>query len=268
MFENKRKTHRAAAPWVLPLALLAIVVATAAGIGVTGRQRALVLAAYATSLVGRTPNQVENMRRAAMAVDGAVLAPGEVFSLERTLGEVSAATGYRPALAIRDGEAAREDGGGICQVASTLYNAALRANLEIVERRRHFWPVHSVPPGLDAAFAGGHIDLKLRNRLDQPVRFRVDLSGSRLTFEVLGERPLAETVRVERRVKAVLPPQEVLRTSDRLRRGERRVAQPGRPGFEVETWRVVFRDGREIERCRLSADRYAPVHRVVWLGTR
>jgi vancomycin resistance protein YoaR len=254
---------------VLVLAVLAAVVAgTAAMVGSAGEKREAVLAQFSTSLVGRTPNQVENMRRAAVAVDGASLAPGAVFSLARALGPVSAATGYRRALAIRDGEATREDGGGICQVASTLYNAALRADLGIVERRRHIWPVHSVPPGLDAAFSTGNIDLKLRNTLDQPVRFRADLSRGRLTFQVLGEYPLAETVRVERLVKAVTPPEEVLQATDRLRRGERRVATRGRPGFEVEAWRIVTRDGRETRRERLSADRYAPLHRLVWLGVR
>jgi vancomycin resistance protein YoaR len=237
-------------------------------VGIAGREREVVLAGYATSLLGRTPNQVENMRRAAAAVDEAAIMPGETFSLARVLGPVDAGAGYRPALAIRDGEATREDGGGICQVASTLYNAALRAGLEIVERRRHLWPVHSVPPGLDAAFASGHIDLKLRNSLDQPIRFRADLSGSRLTFTVMGQRPLAEQVRVERRVKAVLPPEEVVRSTDRLRRGQRRLGQRGRPGWEVETWRIVTRNGREIRRQRLSADRYAPVHRILLVGTR
>jgi vancomycin resistance protein YoaR len=251
---------------LVPLA--AIVIATAAMVAVAGREREVVLGEYATSLVGRTPNQVENMRRASMAVDGATLAPGADFSLARVLGPVSSATGYRPALAIRDGEATREDGGGICQVSSTLYNAALRANLGIVERRRHLWPVHSVPPGLDAAFASGHIDLKLRNTLDQPVRFRCTVSASRLTFAVLGGRPLAERVRVERHVKAVIPPEQVVQATDRLRRGERRVAERGRPGFEVEAWRIVARDGRELTRERLSADRYAPVHRVTWVGVR
>jgi vancomycin resistance protein YoaR len=254
---------------VLVLAVLAAVVAgTAAMVGSAGEKREVVLAQFSTSLVGRTPNQVENMRRAAAAVDGASLAPGAVFSLARALGPVSAATGYRRALAIRDGEATREDGGGICQVASTLYNAALRADLGIVERRRHIWPVHSVPPGLDAAFSTGNIDLKLRNTLDQPIRFRADLSGGRLTFQVLGDHPLAEQVRVERLVKAVTPPEEVLQATDRLRRGERRVATRGRPGFEVEAWRIVSRDGRETRRERLSADRYAPLHRLVWLGMR
>src|SRR5690348_17118777 len=85
---------------VLVLAALAAIVAgTAAMVGSAGEKREVVLAQFATSLVGRTPNQVENMRRAAAAVDGASLAPGAVFSLARALGPVSAATGYRRALA-------------------------------------------------------------------------------------------------------------------------------------------------------------------------
>jgi vancomycin resistance protein YoaR len=258
---------RGESPFALVALLAVIVAATVVAVG-AGREREVVLAEYATSLVGRTPNQVANMRRAAAALDGLTLAPGATLSLARVLGPISGATGYVPALAIRDGEAAREDGGGICQVASTLYNAALRADMAIVERRRHLWPVHSVPPGLDAAFASGHIDLKLRNRLSQPVTLRTGMTAARLSFRVLGAAPLDRRVRVERRVKAILPPEEVLRATDRLRRGERRVAERGEPGWEVEAWRIVTRAGREVRRERLSADRYAPLHRVVWLGTR
>src|SRR6266542_3667293 len=146
--------------------LVAVTVALVAG---AARRPEVVVAAYSTSLRGRTPNQCANIRRAAAALDGIALAPGQVFSFARALGPVSADTGFVKGLAIRDGETAREDGGGICQVSSTLYNAALRAGLPIIERRRHLWPVHSVPPGLDAAFAAGHIDLKFQNSLAQPL---------------------------------------------------------------------------------------------------
>src|SRR5207247_628615 len=153
----------------------------------------VVIASFATSLRGRTPDQVANMRRAAAALDGVMLAPGQTFSMERALGPVTAEAGYLPALAIKDGEPAEEDGGGICQVASTVYNAALRAGLAIIERRRHLWPVHSVPPGLDCGFASGHLDLKFRNSTDQPLLLRVTTDSRHLLCRVIGERPVMQT---------------------------------------------------------------------------
>jgi vancomycin resistance protein YoaR len=230
--------------------------------------RGVEIASFATSLRGRTPDQVVNMRQAAHALDGVILQPGETFSMERALGPVTAEGGYLPALAIRDGEPAEEDGGGICQVASTLYNAALRANLAIVERQRHVWPVHSVPPGLDCGFSSGHLDLKFRNTTGQPLLMRVTADNLHLRCRFIGDRPLRQSVRVERVVRAVLPPESVVRATIRLRRGQQRLAQRGRPGWEVEVWRIVTRPNASEERRLLSRDRYAPVNRVLWIGMR
>src|SRR5438270_2911266 len=157
MRRSMNKLHLLLLPLLLILAVAALLLRPQAA------PRGVVVASFATSLRGRTPDQVVNMRRAARALDGVTLQPGQTFSMERALGPVTAEAGYLPALAIRDGEPAEEDGGGICQVASTLYNAALRADLAIVERQRHVWPVHSVPPGLDCGFSSGHLDLKFRN---------------------------------------------------------------------------------------------------------
>jgi vancomycin resistance protein YoaR len=248
--------------------LIVLIVAVAAALRPRVAPRGVVIAAYATSLRGRTPDQAANIRRAAAALDGVMLPPGGTFSMERALGPVTSESGYRRALAIRDGEPAEEDGGGICQVASTLYNAALRANLTILERQRHLWPVHSVPPGLDCGFASGHLDLKFRNPTDQPLLLRVTTDDRHLLCRVVGERPLKETVRVERVVRAVLPPESVVRATPRLHRGRQRLAQHGRPGWEVDVWRVTRRPGDSERRTLVSRDRYAPVNRVLWVGTR
>src|SRR5207244_10935366 len=140
-----------------------------------------------------------------------ILQPGQTFSMERALGPVTAEAGYLPALAIKDGEPVEEDGGGICQVASTLYNAVLRANLAIIERRRHVWPVHSVPPGLDCGFAAGHLDLKFRNTTGQPLLMRVTTDDRHLLCRLIGQRPLPESVRIARVLRPVLPPAAVVR---------------------------------------------------------
>jgi vancomycin resistance protein YoaR len=254
--------------WIVPLFLIGGTATAALFLRPHAAPKGVVIASYATSLRGRTLDQVANMRRAAAALDGAPLPPGQTFSMARALGPITAAAGYLPALAIRDGEPAEEDGGGICQVASTLYNAALRANLAIVERRRHLWPVHSVPPGLDCGFASGHLDLRFHNTTGQPLTLRVTTDDRHLLCRIVAERPMAETVRVERVVRGVLPPESVVRATPRLKRGQQRLAQRGRPGWEVEVWRIT-RDVHDAEkRVQVSRDRYAPVNRVLWVWTR
>lgn len=227
----------------------------------------VVLASYSTSLAGRTPNQAANIRVAAHRVDGVTLQPGEEFSFGRAVGPVSPETGFVKGLALRGGEPASVDGGGICQLASTLYNAALLADFKIVERRKHLFPVHSVPPGLDATFASGSVDLRFRNTLAQPVRLRVTADNRRLTVRLLGSRPGLRQVEVVRALGAVLPPERVVRGSALLKRGQRRIVNQGRPGIEVEVWRES-RLGSQRRRERISADRYAPVNEVIWVGTR
>src|SRR5437773_1744786 len=237
VFTSKMQGSHARLQVVLPSVALAVLLAIAVLLlRPQAAPGSVVIASFATSLRGRTPDQVANMRRAAAALDGVMLAPGQAFSMERALGPVTAEAGYLPALAIKDGEPAEEDGGGICQVASTLYNAALRAGLAIVERRRHLWPVHSVPPGLDCGFAAGHLDLKFRNTISQPLLLRVTADNRHLLCRIVGERPVAEQVRVERVVRAVLPPESVVRATARLRRGQERLAQKGRPGWDGEGW--------------------------------
>jgi vancomycin resistance protein YoaR len=260
---------------LLPASLLLILAAAALFLRPQAAPRGVVVASFATSLRGRTPDQVVNMRRAASVLDGVMLQAGQTFSMERALGPITAEAGYRPALAIRDGEPAEEDGGGICQVASTLYNAALRADLAIIERQRHVWPVHSVPPGLDCGFAAGHLDLKFRNTTDQPLLLRVTADDHHLLCRFIGDSPVVggdgaapETVRIERVVRAVLPAESVVRATARLKRGQQRVAQRGRPGWEVEVWRIVSRKSGPEQRQLISRDRYAPVNRVLWVGTR
>jgi vancomycin resistance protein YoaR len=269
VFTHKMQRSRAELhPGIILLTLTLVIAAAAVFLRPRVAPRGVVVASFATSLRGRTPDQVANMRQAAAALDGVILQPRQTFSMERALGPVTAEAGYLPALAIKDGEPVEEDGGGICQVASTLYNAALRANLAIIERRRHVWPVHSVPPGLDCGFASGHLDLKFRNTSGQPLILRVAADDRHLVCRMVGERRAAETVRIERLVRAVLPPESVVRATARLSRGQQRLAQRGRPGWEVEVWRVVSRGGEPERRTLVSRDRYAPVNRVLWVGTR
>jgi vancomycin resistance protein YoaR len=125
-----------------------------------------------------------------------------------------------------------------------------------------------VPPGLDCGFASGHLDLKFRNSTGQPLLLCVTTDDHHLLCRVVGERAPAEMVRVERVVRAVLPSEAVVRATARLKRGQQRLAQRGRPGWEVEVWRVVSRRSGPERRQLVSRDRYAPVNRVLWIGTR
>ena len=123
-----------------------------------------------TTYFGSTNNRVSNLKKACDILNGIVLMPGEVFSYNDALGERTAEAGWLPAPAYANGEVRQENGGGICQVSSTLYNAALYANLQILERECHQFQVTYLPWGMDATVSWGWPDLKFRNDKDYPIK--------------------------------------------------------------------------------------------------
>lgn len=144
------------------------------------------LGAFATSLSGRSPQQVANISRAARLVDGVKVLPGQEFSLNKALGSQSFRVGWEEAEVIVNGEVKKAAGGGVCQLASTLYNAILLADLPVTERHPHSRPVSSVPPGRDAAVALGIADLRFRNNRSTPVTLSAAVSGRTLSVEIKG----------------------------------------------------------------------------------
>src|SRR5262249_28339602 len=152
-------------------------------------------------------------------------------------GERTVARGFQPAPVILHESKDVQIGGGICQLASTLFDAAMIAGLRATERHRHSYPVDYIPLGQDATIVWGAKDLKILNCLDQRVRFRADVLGTTLTVRVEAERPGSggfELVTVEQS------------------------AAGNGLGREVELYRVRRADGEETSRELLHTDVYPP----------
>ncbi len=145
------------------------------------------LAAYKTKISG-TSNRVTNIKLAAKKCNGVILLSGEEFSFNDTVGEQTAAAGFKTASAIQYGKIIQAYGGGICQVSSTIFAAALFANLEIVERWNHDYVEKYIPAGMDAAVAWGALDFRMANNTDYPVRIDVSTSGGYVTVALWGTK--------------------------------------------------------------------------------
>lgn len=143
------------------------------------------LASYRTSLADRTEAQRHNMRQAVIALDGVVIEPGETFSFNQVVGPRTPERGYREAPAFMERDLVKSIGGGICQVSSTVYNAAALAGLTIVERHPHSRRVTSVPPGRDATVWYGMTDLRFQNVHAYPKRLAVRVANDVLFVAVL-----------------------------------------------------------------------------------
>ena len=140
------------------------------------------LASYTSPMTSEDKNRIYNMKLAAKKLQEHVIDPGETMSFNKVVGDTNQPQGYKKAVIYVDGKKEEGYGGGVCQVSSTLYNPAMNAELEIVERHPHNGPaVHYVPAGKDAAVAYGHVDLKIKNVYKNPVVIYVSVDGDGVT---------------------------------------------------------------------------------------
>ncbi|MGC7871098.1 cell wall-binding repeat-containing protein [Desulfosporosinus sp. SYSU MS00001] len=144
----------------------------------------LPIAQYTTYFDPGLANRTENIRLAAKALDGKLLAPGERFSFNKSVGERTTEAGYKEALIIEGDSFTPGLGGGVCQVSSTLYNAVILAGLEIIERHRHTLPISYVPPGQDATVAYPELDFKFENNTAASILIRSFVGDNSLTFKL------------------------------------------------------------------------------------
>jgi vancomycin resistance protein YoaR len=225
------------------------------------------LSTFSTRLSG-SANRVHNIRLACRPLDGFVLLPGEVFSYNEVVGPRSVAAGYREAPVIVRGELDTGIGGGICQVSSTLYNAVLLADLAIVRRAHHAFPVNYLPAGRDATVAYGTIDFRFRNSLSNPVAIEARVEGGRVVLRVLGHAADRRTVTIETSELTRVAAGRKTVSDAGLLKGRRVVERAGRNGVRVTVTRVVREGGAEVRREVIARDFYRPQEARVRIGTR
>jgi len=248
-------------------AALAALVAAMLAIVATAPEGPEVLGAFATRIDARTARQRHNARLAANALDGAVAPPGGEFSFNRRVQSWSVDRGYVKAPVSFGGELLPAFGGGVCQTSTTLYNAALLAGLEVLERHAHTVAPRYVPPGRDAAVAHPSLDLRLRNPYPFPVRIRATARDGLLAVRILGARRPAKSFLLETHVlDRVAPEQRTAVVPREALGGAAGRRSPGREGFRVVTYRLATADGRLVRKERLSDDTYLALHRVVALA--
>ena len=218
------------------------------------RQRTQLLASFTTKFDGSRTARVHNIFLACERIAGSVLAPGEEFSFNRTVGERTRANGFLDAPVIVAGEYVAGAGGGVCQASTTLMGAALRAGLRITESRPHSLAVGYVPPSQDA-MVSRYSDLKFSNPYAYPVYLLGRTGEGSITFEVYG-LPDGKTYTPESRVlgRIAPPPAEVVEGE------EEKVLRAEKEGLRSECYLCV-RDGagRLLSRTLLRRDSYACV---------
>jgi len=225
----------------------------------------VVLSQFETDFAKRGGPRVKNIARAARYLDGTLMAPGEVWSFNRTIGPRTLERGFIDAPVIVADEVEPGVGGGVCQVATTLFAAGVLGGLDVVKRRSHSRPSGYAPLGLDATVIDGEVDLQLRNPypvpiivhafLPVPTRIRVEMLGTAAPGKVEHSYTVTKSEDFFRRVARheELAPDQIKRQ------------QKGIPGYDVvSTVRTHYVDGSE--RVRHYSSTYYPVPEIYWVG--
>jgi len=225
------------------------------------------LASFSTTYPTRDRNRATNVELASQKIDGYVLMPGETFSYNQVVGKRTAAAGFKSATVYQGGEVVDGIGGGICQVSSTLYNAVLLANLEIVERTNHGFRVHYVKPSTDATVSWGSPDFKFKNNRNYPIKILFSASRGTNACRILGLKQEDDyEVRIESRVIGSIPFKTVYKDTTSLAPGETKVLESGSNGTRSEAYKILIKNGQEVSRTLLSRDTYNPHNRVIARG--
>ena len=147
------------------------------------------LGTYSTEYKDSNYNRKYNIWKMASIINGVVIEPGETWSINEEAGPRTYDRGWKGAPGISNGEYKEEAGGGICQVSTTLYNAVLRTEVEVVDRSHHSWPLSYAPTGLDATISTGSPDFKIKNTFDTSIIIAAKCDGGAGTIEVSIYRP-------------------------------------------------------------------------------
>lgn len=227
------------------------------------------LGSYSTTYSTRNANRSTNIRLASQKVNGTVIMPGEVFSYNTTVGKRTAAAGFKSAAVYAGGEVTTGIGGGICQVSSTLYNAVLLSNLEIVERSNHGFNPGYVPAGRDATVSWGGPDFKFKNNRTYPVKIICFGTGGTINFKIFGLLEENEyEVEIQSYITKYISYRTITKNDSSLAKGQTKVLQNGSNGCKSVAYRILKQNGEVVSKTLLSQDTYNPHNKIVAVGTK
>ncbi len=233
----------------------------------TGKMFKDVLASYSTNYNPGEVDRTYNMLLAARKVNGTVLEPGAIFSYNNVVGERTVAAGYRNAKIFENGRVVDGLAGGICQVSTTIYNAALYSNMGIVERKNHSFPVAYAPKGQDATVVMGVIDFRFKNTTSRPIKITASVSGGVCRVEILGTKEQNFRVEILNNVVGQTPRPVEYEEDPTLEKGTEIVTQTGSDGYTVTTTRKVYVNGELVKTEKMPSSYYTPLKKIIKRNT-
>ena len=233
-------------------------------------QKIVLRAEFSTDYSKSSEERKHNVRLAAKALNNAFIDVNGEFSFNRVVGARTEKRGYKLAKIIVGGEFTEGVGGGVCQVSTTLYNAALLAGLKITEVHQHSLAVSYVKPSFDAMVNSGSADLRFINKTHNPVFINAFADGKTLTVKIYGE-PMREKYERKSVVVKEIEPEYSVITDDAgeypdLYLGERKIIKYGKKGLISEGYLIKKVNGKTVSEKRIRRNKYAAVNGVIVEG--
>ena len=226
------------------------------------------LATFTTRYDASDKDRTTNLTLACQKLNGKVVMAGETFSYNETLGQRSYAAGYRNAKVYENGQVVDGIGGGICQVSSTLYNAVLMSDLDIVERKNHQFVTSYVGAGRDATVVYGLTDFKFKNTRKYPIRITASAKSGIAIISIYGikEADREFTYTFNTKTISTIPFTVKYVDDSTLTAGKEVVKQKGANGLVTETYMTKMLNGKIISTKLLSKDTYSAMQRIINKG--
>ena len=209
-----------------------------------------------------------NLKLATDKLNGVVVMPGDTFSYNKTLGKRTTELGYKEAAGYSGGKVVPMVGGGICQISSTLYDAVVLANLEVVERHNHAFTTSYVGAGKDATVVYGSLDFKFKNTRNYPITLKASAQNGIAKIDIYGIKEETEyEIEISTTILSYLPYSVVYENDSSLPEGYEKITQYGGRGCKSITYKIFKLNGAEVSRTVLSTDTYDAMNQYVTRGT-
>ncbi len=224
-----------------------------------------------SNFAGSIPNRIYNIELAASRLNGILIKPGEVFSFVNTVGDISGSSGYKQAYVIKSGRTVLDDGGGVCQVSTTLFRSALNSGLPVIERTAHAYRVgyyeQGFPPGLDATIFSPNVDFKFKNDTNAHILIQAYTIGNSLYIDFYGTKD-GRVVSISRPTitNEIPPPPELRQDDPTLPRGTVKQVDFAAWGANVVFSRKVTRGGETLIQESFRSN-YRPWQAIYLVGT-
>lgn len=228
-----------------------------------------IMGTFSTNYSTSAPGRSNNIEIATKALDGTIVMPGETFSFNDVVGPRTVERGYQEAGTYVGNKVEPGIGGGICQVSTTLYRAAMKANLRSAERTNHSMVVGYAQPGLDATVSYGYLDYKFKNVYDFPIYIKGTTVGKIVTYTIYGD-PVAlngKTYDMANEILETIPPETKIVPDNTLPVGKEEKDGNGMTGYKARSYQITYENGVEVKRDIVATDSYASVGVIVRQGT-